>query len=898
MRKYTVLLMLLLLILLALPVFAAPAGTLSVGQTVTTNVAPYGAEEYTFTPAESGDYAVCMEETDANFQQWVCLDGSTQVPERYYMVAGWEGKVFSLTAGKTYTIRVTHDTGYGGTFARKMRLEKVTATTTLSLRGSMEVYYPGDVVWVDPVLTHPGAVSGNFRWSSSNPAVARIEDTGSVHAAVMPVAPGTTTITLTVDGLTATYDMVVTDYPAVPIGGSLEINTLSSGRAMFSVTPAETGRYAVWHSLQEAGLVLLDAGIGQGSIYNLQAGVTYYGVITVYPDAEGVVEDTVYAEKVRPVENVTLTGEPGELPVGSRFLLEAKADPVYGVTEGVQWSCSDPDVLLLEHMDPYDGRCEAVVLKEGTATVTVTIGGISASWEYGVPYVPEWQPDPSIPVWSLGTTATMPLAKEESSQNVFCAPEDGYYRFTVRADQETFVTVNEGDVIEQDAVWHNAYVAAGQEVAFDLYLQKDRYYCIQNSGSFEGTGTLIGKVEPLVVSDKPVERIEVTGMPSYEFKDDDYGEVWDGKYIFRPLHAGGLPFLEATVYYTDGTTATLTQDQLVWDVQSDSGLPGCTWNGVPVEFCLLDGSEPTDSLWMTTESELVQARLRYMGVVSTFPVVVEPAHEHEMAFNPHREPTPLAFGEMEHYRCLICEKAYSDEKGEFRIREEELILEYKNEFVVDQSQIQDIVQQTKPGENVSVPLPDGMTDVVLPHQALQEIVNKQGVLELALGDAIVHVDSTALTAILSQGGEVDVTLQVKQVTADMLKEPQKEALASQRVVYVLSAQVLCGSNNIHDFGGGQVTLQVPFTPESGKGYQVIHVADDGTVTATPSAYDDGLLQFSTGHFSEYAIVEDPTAPPMQTPDKETDSLFWLIVVAGVVILIIVVVLFVWKRRKK
>jgi hypothetical protein len=350
---------------------------------------------------------------------------------------------------------------------------------------------------VDPVLSHPGAVSGNFQWSSSNPAVAYIEDTGSIHAAVMPVASGTTTITLTVDGLTASYDMVVVDYPAVPIGGSLKINTLSSGRAMFSVTPAETGRYAVWHSQKGAGLVLLDAGIGQGSIYTLRAGVTYYGVITVYPDAEGVVEDTVYAEKVRPVESVTLTGEPGALPVGFRFLLEAVADPIYGVKEGVQWSCSDPDVLLLEHMDPYDGRCEAVVLKEGTATVTVTVGGVSTSWEYGIPNVPEWQPDPSVPLWSLGTTTTMPLAKEASTENAFCAPEDGYYRFTLQADQETFVTLHQNYSSGEDTAWGHVGIAAGGEVTMDVYLHKDRYYQIQNSGSLEGGGTLTGKVERL-----------------------------------------------------------------------------------------------------------------------------------------------------------------------------------------------------------------------------------------------------------------------------------------------------------------------------------------------------------------------------------------------------------------
>lgn len=910
MRKYGIFLGILLIALLALPVFAAPAGTLTVGQTVTVNAIPNGQVDYTFTPTESGDYAVCLEETGANFEGWACLDGDTKLPERYYWVAGWEGKVFSLTAGKTYTIRITHDTGFGGTLARKMRLEKVTATTTLSLQNDYSENYPGEVVWVDPVLSHPGAVSGNFQWSSSNPAVAYIEDTGSIHAAVMPVAPGTTTITLTVDGLTASCEFVVVDFPAIPIGGSLDFQLHTSDRRVFSITPTETGRYAIWHKQQEGGLVVTEAGIGDhfsggggnggGVIYTLRAGVTYHAYYNAGHAGEDlIVEDTVYAEKVRPVESVTLRGEPGALPVGFRFVLEAVADPIYGVTEGVQWSCSDPDVLLLEHMDPYDGRCEAVVLKEGTATVTVTIGGVSASWEYGIPNVPEWQPDPSVPLWSLGTTTTMPLAKEASTENAFCAPEDGYYRFTLQADQETFVTLHQNYSSGEDTAWGHVGIAAGGEVTMDVYLHKDRYYQIQNSGSFDGGGTLTGKVERLQITGKPVERIEVTASPTYEFKDDDYGGLVDAYYAFNPFRAGNIPSLQVSVYYTDGTSAVLTQDQLTWDVRSELGLPGCTWNGIPVELCLLNEADaPTDSVWITAPRNIA-ARLRFMGVAVEFTMVMTPGHNHEMVFQPVVDPTPQAPGMAEHYLCSICHKRYGDAEGMFRFyNERDLILEHKNEFIVDQNQAQDIVQQAKPGENVNLPVPEGMTHVVLPPAALQEIVNKENTLEFGLENAIVQVDPAALAAILSQGGNTEVTLQVQQVAAQALNASQQQALENRDVVCVLSAKVLCGENSIHDFGGGQVTLQIPFAPEPGMGYQVIYVADDGTVTVIPSTYADGFMRFSTGHFSEYAIVKDPEAPPVRPAEDPAGSLVWLIPVIVVAAVGAAAGLLIWKRRKK
>ena len=188
-----------------------------------------------------------------------------------------------------------------------------------------------------------------------------------------------------------------------------------------------------------------------------------------------------------------------------------------------------------------------------------------------------------------------------------------------------------------------------------------------------------------------------------------------------------------------------------------------------------------------------------------------------------------------------------------------------------------------------------MTHVILPTQALQEIVDRKGSLELTMEQAVVQVDATALETILSQGNAEEVTLQLQQVSTENLKKPQKQALETRNVVSVLSAKIFCGNNSIHDFGGGQVILRIPFTPEPGMGYQIIYVAEDGSVTVVPHTYENGFLQFSTGHFSEYAIVKDPTAPPTQ----ETEGDFpWLIPVAGVAVVGAVAVCLAWKRRKK
>ena len=104
MRKYVIPLLIFLLLVLALPVSAASVQeNIALGETKITTVKPGEVADYLFTPAESGSYALCLEETGANAQEWVCLDDGKQLQESYYWVAGWEGKG-SLTL-RNWTMR-------------------------------------------------------------------------------------------------------------------------------------------------------------------------------------------------------------------------------------------------------------------------------------------------------------------------------------------------------------------------------------------------------------------------------------------------------------------------------------------------------------------------------------------------------------------------------------------------------------------------------------------------------------------------------------------------------------------------------------------------------------------------------------------------------------------------
>ena len=864
MRKYLVAATVLLLLILCFTAQAASVNeTIAVGETKVNDIRPGQVADYTFTPTASGEYALCINEVSVSLLQWTCLEGGRELPERYYWVAGWEGKSYTLEAGKTYTFRVTCMSGIGVMGQRQIRLEKVTTTTSLGIVCDSQKIYVDDVEFLKPVLSSPGAIAGGYQWTSSNPSVARIEGTESIQAAVVPLAPGTSTITLTMGGLTASYEFVVEAFQEIPAGGSLDVRIGLGDKKVLLITPKETGRYAVWNDSQDISLAVTDAGIGEyyygsngnsGWIYQLKAGVTYKLYAINHPGPVNTAESilsTICVEKVRPIQSLTLEAPDSLPPAGIMFRLRAVADPVYAVVEGVSWSCSDPDVLKLEHMDSNSAFCDATVLKPGKATVTVTVGGLSASWEVGVPKEPQWQ---------LGLTQTMPIMREQGSRNVFIPSESGYYQFTVTADRNTGFAVMQDQDLFGRRISKSKFVDPGRETVIRLYLEKDVPYILENFGSFEDGGTLTGSVERIKAADKAVSHIQINSLPSgYEFGNDDYGSVIGAEYLFSPLGYQKLEGLTFTVFYADGTSAAVDAGALNWEEYDIHWVPDCDLNGCPVEFMLLiDGVAPGNMIGMTAPGS-VMARLRYMGVSVDFPLTVEPGHTHQLTFVEKVEPSEEAEGTEEHYACGICGKLYRDAFATDRIRDpQELVLRYMGEnggeHVVDDAVLQDILQQLQPGESFELPVPEGMASVTVSTQTLQALAQQANTLQIPTQQGTVFLDPAVLAAIVSQANGENVKVELLKLDPAQLNEQQQTALRRHEAVHIISASVLCGDHYIHDFGGGSATVRIPFAAEPGSEYEVIYIADDGTVESVPSSYADGIMEFTTGHFSEYAIV--------------------------------------------
>jgi len=164
------------------------------------------------------------------------------------------------------------------------------------------------------------------------------------------------------------------------------------------------------------------------------------------------------------------------------------------------------------------------------------------------------------------------------------------------------------------------------------------------------------------------------------------------------------------------------------------------------------------------------------------------------------------------------------------------------------------------------------SEVKLPQKMVSAIQNSEDVSGLSLttksgsiemSGAALNTISTALT-----GSNDQVSLKVDTVDVSKIPSTQKYPIASvlNTAVFVeLSANVIHRDGNgkttstesLHKFHGN-VTVSIPYEqPANVAGRQIIacHIADDGTITYFPVRYENGVVTFTTTHFSKFAIVE-------------------------------------------
>lgn len=180
---------------------------------------------------------------------------------------------------------------------------------------------------------------------------------------------------------------------------------------------------------------------------------------------------------------------------------------------------------------------------------------------------------------------------------------------------------------------------------------------------------------------------------------------------------------------------------------------------------------------------------------------------------------------------------------------------------------------------------EDVESIVISPVAADRIAQAGEALQLKLPDAVLSFDNKAVESIVSQLGTAPVTVVAAQQEKAGLNAAQQAALTGQQIHGLLSLEAYAGENQITRFGGGTVTVSIPFAlPEgkTGEDFRVVYVAEDGTLTPMPTAYAGGKLLFETTHFSCYAVAENRVSTPSvpTTGDVPAYALLMAVAAAG------------------
>lgn len=138
--------------------------------------------------------------------------------------------------------------------------------------------------------------------------------------------------------------------------------------------------------------------------------------------------------------------------------------------------------------------------------------------------------------------------------------------------------------------------------------------------------------------------------------------------------------------------------------------------------------------------------------------------------------------------------------------------------------------------------------------------NSVSVLTVKLSSGEISFDGGALSAIRSQAG-MQITLTVAPVRASALTARQREIVDSAPVYNLTLSS---GGTAITSFGGGHVTVSLPYTLKAGEepaGVVVYYLDENGNVRKRETMYDVRAQTaiFTTGHLSLYFAGYDETA---------------------------------------
>lgn len=683
--------------------------------------------------------------------------------------------------------------------------------------------------------------------------------------------------------------------------------------------------------------------------YYLSAGTTYEVRIWLGPSQSAPYSDVFQLDKKQPLQSMTinmtqLTGQRDNYDT-----VRVELYPAYYPPVGLKWTTSDSSIVSIESTDDYE--CYFRMNKVGTATLTATLGNLRASCTVTVEKATgEWD---HYEVWPVDrSTQALALSYGQGKCYSFTPAQTGTYVTHVSGSLHTMMRgtspshiLNERNVQTMDGDYQLYDLVAGEtyvvEVVpnysesgevqrgtfrlekaqkaqsitlygpnltdgsriegyvggvMELYAQSNPIYAFALDGGFrysisdlsvatptwslteasnminlEKAGTCnitvtTGSAKvvcPVTVKPSPVLTVGKTTTLKFA-ANDAYGVTClftpavSGNYTFHVKGSGGTCHIEDTdignFIYGSGAMAGWLQGGTTYKVilgvgNSDHTVTVYGAGNVPPDVEVTDPPKGDGDEDPTVPTEPVDP-----GDPS---VPVQPSEPTEPA-----EPTvpvqpgdPRPDPEMEELAGVLG-GSYHDGKIVVPLRDEA--------FAITADRL---AQMAKGG-----------TSLVVAGEEHQ-----------------VELDSAALDAIARQAG-ADLTLQVETNREDFLNDQQKDALKGKTMVGSIGLVLSAGGVEIHDFEGGKAVVSIPFTPgDISCKYVVYYLSPEGTLEATErTRLADGVLSFTTDHFSDYVILQEVSAEEPEKPDLLVPVLIGVAVLVAAAAVVTVIVL----RKKK
>ncbi|HHX13944.1 MAG TPA: hypothetical protein GX726_03190, partial [Clostridiales bacterium] len=137
-------------------------------------------------------------------------------------------------------------------------------------------------------------------------------------------------------------------------------------------------------------------------------------------------------------------------------------------------------------------------------------------------------------------------------------------------------------------------------------------------------------------------------------------------------------------------------------------------------------------------------------------------------------------------------------------------------------------------------------------------------MEIKLDTGTIQLDADALNSISSGDSKEPIEFHVENIPQEDLTAEQRGALPKENEQdIIVRVTVSQGGKKIGTFGGGKVTILIPYVLKEGQnpeGVRVWYVAPDGSLVAVEATYDAGLgvARIVTDHLSEFIVRYDET----------------------------------------